>query len=224
MVLMFLGDMHGEFGSIAKCIKRIEQREFPLPDAAVQVGDFGVYGGVLSTYKKGISRFNIPVYFIHGNHDHDEWDTVEGGKYQGIDNLYYISSGTIIEIAGKKILGIGGAKPVDFSIGYDITDEAIERALQEDKPDIIISHECPKQIGMKGSPVFNNPDLDLYGGDERLTEVWEHHKPELWFYGHYHVWYEAAIENTKFVCLPEAKYGCMLYDTEDGYYSWIGIE
>ena len=223
MVILFLGDTHANLHHIDGCVNAIEKRGLPRAEAVIQLGDFGFFSQWIGSYLDGRQTIKTPTWFIDGNHeDHDFLD----GKLEKWDvkNLTYIKRGTTIELGGVKILGIGGATSVDFTMCRDILDEDIALAMTQKRPDIIVSHDCPAGIGMPSNLMFSGVKSET--GDRRLTRVLKYFKPDFWFFGHYHVWHEIQVKNikTKLVCVPESKFGGMLFDTQERYYAFVGID
>ena len=83
---------------------------------------------------------------------------------------------------------------------------------QKMKPDVMITHECPRSIskhvgdnkilGMFGY----NPDRFTTKTSELLEMMFQSHQPKQWYFGHYHNdWYD-EINGTQFRCIDELSY------------------
>ncbi len=115
--LMFLGDLHGNFGLIGQYIDR-----FGIKDTyIIQVGDFGVgfkslikEKRELELYHKKLVKNNVIVYAIAGNHDYPKY--FENDPF-GFTNIKLVKDYTVLslDVNGviKNILCIGGAVSVD---------------------------------------------------------------------------------------------------------------
>jgi len=112
--IIFLGDIHGNFNYLMWYIK-----QHKLNDCFIyQVGDFGI--GFTNEYNDmktlgDLNRFlnerNIQMYAIRGNHDNPKY--FDGHLEKHFDNLHLLADYTVIELNGKKILGVGGAVSID---------------------------------------------------------------------------------------------------------------
>lgn len=72
------------------------------------------------------------------------------------------------------------------------------------KPEFVITHEAPSQIGKKLVPANSDwgPKVDS-NTDLALQAMFEAHQPKLWVFGHYHHDYEEEVDRTTFICLAE---------------------
>jgi len=82
------------------------------------------------------------------------------------------------------------------------------------KPDVVLTHECPQNVGHDGV-LKTNWILENFGFDPLtfttntgilLQRMFEEHQPKLWVFGHYHKNWRATVNGTEFVCLPELGY------------------
>lgn len=111
-MILFLGDIHGNFNYIAHEIKRKKITNCTI----IQVGDFGIGFTtpkndlkILEAFNLFLKEHNIVMYAIRGNHDNPKF-------FQGdyiFDNLKLITDYTVLEIEDHKILCVGGAVSVD---------------------------------------------------------------------------------------------------------------
>lgn len=113
MRLMFLGDIHGNFGLIGQYIDL-----YGIKDAhIIQVGDFGVGFATLEKEKRMLEMFhhklvknNVFVWAIRGNHDFKPY--FDNDPFQ-LTNIRLVKDYTVLNLEGKNILCIGGAVSVD---------------------------------------------------------------------------------------------------------------
>ena len=179
----------------------------------IHLGDFGIYKHHLRDYFKGRKqRFLKPVYFIDGNHeDFNHLDKLVK-KYK--DYFTYLPRATVHKIQGYRFLALGGAAYMDSMIterGAVITNQQINESLSypEDSVDIILTHDCPTDIG-----VPNTPGMEHFGepGFPRSTELALRFKPKIWFFGHHHKWFDAEDSDTKYFGLSGIWKGFGLLD------------
>lgn len=216
MKIIAVGDVHGDYYYLKKIIKQqfTDKKE---QGAIIQVGDFGVFENNIHNMK-----FDIPVFFIDGNHENFSYITklVNNNPYNDIislppphaRNCHYITRGTSSKIiSGFNTLFIGGAHSVDRkrrkeNISWwrqeSITEKDIKKCLLHDKIDIIISHACPYEfkdkvldsIPLQHRMIGNDLETDNHENEKKLSILLKHFKPKLWIFGHYHANY-----NNKFI-------------------------
>lgn len=111
-MILFLGDIHGNFEYIKGQIKRLKISDCTI----IQVGDFGIGFSKPETEKEKmllLNKFmrerNITFYAIRGNHDDPTYFT---GEHQ-YSNLKLMPDYSVIEADDKRICLIGGAISID---------------------------------------------------------------------------------------------------------------
>lgn len=212
--VLIVGDIHGEWGKLNKLINNKE------PDIVIQCGDFGwwpkmehVSDTLYNRRKgnkwklKGVKPGNSKVYWCDGNHEDHSMIKQNGYINEVYDNVYHASRGSTLELKdGRTILFIGGSDSIDKkyrtpSIDWffeeNISLKEFERAMNVDKKiDIIISHTCPYRF-----PVIEQ--YKDYGDCNRyaLDLILKKHKPDKWYFGHWHQFKEGEYLNTKWTCL-----------------------
>lgn len=184
MAITLVGDIHGGFRFLANVAK-----ETPLDVPIIQVGDFGFWPQIQRRY---VVPEN-PVYFIDGNHDcipalHG--DVRFGKPVELWPHAVYVPRGTVLELAGKRVLFLGGATSVDRSlrakdIGLnawfedEVLDErSVEIALEnaKGKVDLMVTHTAPRYLIDKcfGFPRGWNLPVDWTDpSTERIERVWK---------------------------------------------------
>lgn len=113
-MLLFLGDIHGNFNHLKWYINN-----YKIDNCTIyQVGDFGIgftekFNDMttLGQLNNFLKERNIQMYAIRGNHD--DPDFFDGHLENHFDNLHLLSDYTVINVDGVKILGVGGAVSVD---------------------------------------------------------------------------------------------------------------
>jgi len=194
MKYTIVGDVHGKYGQFEDILK---SSEYPV----IQVGDMAY--GFSKRIDDGLDKLSerYDYKFIRGNHDDPN---VCRKKKE------YIEDGTFCKTMNAKF--IGGAFSIDRSIRTEgvnwwsdeecsytqLSDMAIEYMKQ--KPDIMITHDCPKSFLTKGFgyyPIYENRTSSAF---EAMLET---HKPKLWIFGHHHKNMDMHVDGTRFVCVGE---------------------
>jgi Icc-related predicted phosphoesterase len=121
MKIAFVGDVHCHYELL---------HDLDV-DMILQVGDFGIYprpdkidpktlakndATVFMDYWKGKRKFKIPIFFVRGNHEDNEFLLKEAYKLRNektgivelLPNLYWITDGRIFLYEDLAILGMGG--------------------------------------------------------------------------------------------------------------------
>lgn len=211
-MILILSDTHCAFHLINTQIE-YAQEELGIPiSCVIHLGDFGIFKPQLHDFfirKK--NSFLKPVFFIEGNHeDFDSFDSLMK-KYNNIF-FTHLPRSTVTEICGYRFLSLGGAAYMDAMTTPNaavIKDHHIDKCLSlaPGEVDIIISHDCPKGIG-----VPNSPGLEIYGetGFNRGHELEAHFKPKLWIFGHHHKWFELKKNETTYFGLCGTRKGFAL--------------
>lgn len=197
MRIGLLGDVHGDFPSVAEIMKANEDITCWLCTGDI-ADETGSYFSPPS-----------PLYWVSGNHEN--WDAI-GGLGKGtlvIPNLFHMPNAVVIKISGAHVLGLGGNySPKHY--GYKMKDLPqdrkrhytkceVEKCARHRNVDILITHEAP-------SPYYRNSE-DI--GRLEITEVLKAVKPRIHIFGHHHKFgiYDIA-KGTKSVCLdrPESSW------------------
>jgi predicted phosphodiesterase len=203
--IRIIGDVHGHNSHYRKLLD---------DDLAgsVQLGDMGFS----DDYEELKEHVDPNTHrFVPGNHD----------NYDDLPPHAYSEDYGMEEVGGLRFFYIRGADSVDkhrripgvswwdreqitWSVGYDIL-----KAVDEHKPDIILSHDCPADCVYIGRPeepldvqrsrgvITNKSKLNLSITNQVLTAVFEQHQPKLWVFGHHHHNWTERIAETRFICL-----------------------
>jgi predicted phosphodiesterase len=162
---------------------------------------------------------DCPVWYTcGGNHDNytafnQKWE--ESGRtdvYELAPGCFGVRRGSVVSLAGQSHLFFGGAFSIDKMYrkeGVSWWPEEIPSKEEFDRffdslndfcPAVVVSHDVPARVG---------PNSHHYGEQWRNEVVpknlenalanseWH---PELWFFGHHHIFNEWDIDGTKFVC------------------------
>ena len=211
-MIYITGDIHGDERRITRFA-----REYAVTsdDVIVLLGDVGANYSCDwrdRRVKSHLDAIGCPVFCIHGNHEQRPqnipsyrtkvWRGGEVFYQQDYPNVLFAKDGEVFDLAGHKVLVIGGAYSVDkfyrLERGYnwwpDEQPDADTKALVEwalrnvHGIDVIFSHTCP----WKYRPVEAFlPGLDQSTVDES-TELWLGQLENgldyrAWYCGHWHI-------------------------------------
>lgn len=203
MKILYVGDIHGEFGKLNSLINKKK------PDILIVCGDVAYYWGVEDNTGK-IKPGKTKVYLVPGNHEHIWKAEKEVGRrnthpIEIEPNIFYCPIGSCILVHNKRILFVGGADSYDKSartIGIDWFPEELLNQADLDyilnmhqRVDIIVSHTCPDIFDMNVPLTFNDPSRKI------LTILYEKFHPEEWYFGHFHLFKRRQAGSTRWTCL-----------------------
>jgi Icc-related predicted phosphoesterase len=191
--LLILGDIHGATERLAQALQLVADRRF---DLALLAGDVGIDLPWLeparhtrrATHDASVERVlrtvgdstGAPVVFVPGNHDLPDPLQVAGAI--NVDRR-------IVEAAGLRVVGLGGAGPARFGFPYewDETEAGarLERvfAAPEDEPapiDLFLSHTPP--AGSTLDPTVHGQHVGSLSVDSWIERA----GPRLFVCGHIH--------------------------------------
>lgn len=167
MRILYLGDIHGNFGLINQYIDLYDIKDAHI----IQVGDFGVGFNLFQKEKRMLEMFhhklvknNVFVWAIRGNHDFKPY--FDNDPF-GFTNIRLVKDYTVLTLEGRNILCIGGAVSVDrtwrktkkqmegiyeeYTIANGIDSWWPDETFQLDENklgemrniDIVVTHTCP---------------------------------------------------------------------------------
>lgn len=209
-----MGDAHGSGQFIFNSFSWFHKRG--VKDV-VQLGDFWYYEPLeLVKLSRMAKKFDINFHFIDGNHEFFPFlnEKAEEAKIDGKpqpvelwEKVTYLPRGVRGSIGDKTFLAMGGAVSIDRE--YRVMGESwffeevpskedVDNGTIGDPVDILLTHDIPNECR---SPYTVNKffgegieaDKRLY--NDRITEVYRYHQPELVAHGHYHKFYEEEITN-----------------------------
>lgn len=214
-MILLISDVHCRFHLVNDQITHAESQLGKPVSQVVVLGDFGLFHH--SLYQFFIiekQRFLRPLAFIEGNHE--EFDRFDELVAEFRPFFAHWPKGSVQRVGKLGFLCIGGAAYMDLHTtprGCEITDRDIDTCLAHpaEGVDIIISHDCPNDIGVPNSPGFEH-----YGkpGFRRGRELIERFNPRQWIFGHHHKWFHAEIGETHCQGLAESWNGYALLDDE----------
>ena len=207
--ILILGDVHAQPQDITRQLEISHHMGYDTK-AIIQLGDIGIWKDVIHKFP----HLDIPFYYILGNHEDFHAELI----LQGLPDCYImLKPDEPTDICGLKTIGIGRSKYIDAyntPEGSTIRYQEIEACMRK-KPniDIIVTHDCPSNIGMKSN--FFGPWEDV--GSELLEELFTSMhltKPKLWLFAHHHMDYTVDIDGCHFIGFKPANDGFGILDTK----------
>lgn len=188
-VLTVVGDVHGrikDFNILAKKKGHL-----------VQIGDMG--------FNYSDLQLGENQYFFPGNHDNF------GASHPRCLGNFKKLHGTLF-LENKNIFWVGGAFSIDKNfrimgrdyfpqedMPWEEADEAL--SLYKDlKPEIVLSHDVGTDIARH---FFTYPRWFRAMQNCLMDEMFKHHQPKIWVFGHHHKSVRCSLHDTLFVCLNE---------------------
>ncbi len=199
------GDVHGKWNKLFSiCEKHQEQPHHPDTPLLV-IGDMGIgFGGRLDP------ELPVNCYFFRGNHDnptickaHPKY-AVDWGMWNG---MFIVAGGDSVD---KKWRCAG----YDWWADEQLNREELELMLvdyEKAKPRIVVTHEAPFRLHnlMAAAARLRDPDTERWGEPRgnstafALDSMLKVHRPEMWFFGHWHTSLSVLLHGTRFRCLDE---------------------
>lgn len=196
-----LGDIHGDFDSVARILRRHPEVPFWLCVGDV-AGDSGGY--------EPIAR---PLHWIKGNNEN--FDAIAAGVLPA--GHHVIPNGAAVAIGGLRVAGLGGTFAPTW---YDtpagdlphpqkgtakataaadkrrhLVREEVEAAARLEGVDIMLTHEAPKPF--RAFPGGRGPDA----GKAVVNDVLAAMRPRLHLFGHHHRFSEQEVAGIRSVGL-----------------------
>jgi len=200
MSLFLIGDIHGRIPEYLRLISTL-----PAGSRSIALGD--LYIG-----RPGVDLPELPAEhkFIRGNHDdpklcHEHPNYLGDFGYLPDDDLFFLSGA---QTASWRVLG----NSKDWYRDEELSPEELQATFtiyEETKPSIVISHEAP---GEAAREVLNELAGSYYAAKAEtvgsrtcamLQKMFEAHRPDRWYCGHYQVNREFALHGTIFRSLAE---------------------
>ena len=203
--ILILGDVHAQPKDIIRQLD-ISKHMGYAPKAILQLGDIGIWKDVIHDFPP----LEIPLYFILGNHENFHAELL----IKGLPKCYiHLKPNAPLDICGLKTIGIGKSNYIDIHNtppGSTIRYEDIEACKKSPPFDIIVTHDCPTDIGMQSN--FFGPWEPV--GSIILKEILVERKPKLWLFAHHHMDYTVAVDGCHFIGFKPANDGFGILNTE----------
>ena len=210
-MILLLSDVHCRYDVIDRQLAHATDEAGDEISDILVLGDLGLFEPFMRRFfrKSGRPR-GKPTHFIEGNHeDFANFDRLVE-RYR--DVITHLPRGTVHTIGGVPTLALGGVCYMDAHttpLRAEIRPQDIDRclALPPGSADLIISHDCPADIGVQ-----NESGLEHYGppGFAGAGRILDHFHPKLWVFGHHHRWFDTTIDGTRFFGLPQSWVGYAL--------------
>ncbi len=140
-LLAVVGDIHANFHLLSTVLERVSSSHAA---GLLIVGDLANGSNKVSSHSPAMQRYRqqirdvldslsalgLPMAWVPGNHD---LPNLQGGRN---------ADGRVLEVAGLRVLGIGGSGPARFGFPYE-WDESDIRSRPSPACDIILSHTPP---------------------------------------------------------------------------------
>jgi hypothetical protein len=210
-----VGDIHGKFNdytffSLGQGRTR-HNGDAPPPECSIQIGDFGM--GFYKDYWHDMvadwQTRNPGHRFIRGNHDDPARcklmpGYIADGMVEG--DVMYLGGAWSIDHA-HRTEGVSWWRDEELSV---MEFDRLLKVYQEVKPRVMITHDCPTSVAWdmfisRGDSIGGKKQVKTRTG-EYLEWMWGIHKPELWFFGHWHQTRNINLMGTEFQCLGELDY------------------
>ena len=206
--ILVCGDIHGHIYHLFDLIREVEDRMHIRLDGVLQAGDMGVWspmtkkvdGPTLKFARKDPGELDLMnfigqedrakgiakerkwprIWFVRGNHeDYEYLKSVKLGPIDPFELVWHIPGGKIVDVAGSKVGGIGGAYFQGISEKkqekpcYTQPAEVKHLLIAKDL-DIVLSHDAPHDMPKPGA------------GSPWLLSLIEYRAPRYVFSGHFH--------------------------------------
>lgn len=203
LTVTFMGDVHGCWGDLQDRINENENT-----DIIIQVGDFGIIP-TLGSFPPEMG-FSKPLFFVDGNHeDHLLLQKhVEEKDLEIVKNVRYVPRATQMKLGNTTINFMGGAQSVyrpnrkqyiDWWAEEVPTQKEFEKFANLSSADIVVTHNAPTSV-VENIANYTITDPTNHNFETIFRSMKQ--KPEIWFFGHFHIDFDKVIDGTRFVCIP----------------------
>ena len=197
-----------------------EQKELTKEDYVIVLGDFGLYwhdNDAFKMWQSWLQKCPFTTLWLDGNHENFEAlyeypQTVFAGAccHKLRPHVLHVMRGEVLQLAGHKILCMGGADSHDkiyrtAHISWWREErpsleefEHARRNLMEQKPDIIVSHDAPARIVLEMYPKDHPGVVPEYLEQLCTTAEENHIKVTDWYFGHHHIDDDLELEGIRY--------------------------
>lgn len=206
-MVFITGDTHANI-DISKLNSKNFSRQKTLTknDYLIVCGDFGLVwdGSPREIYwQDWLASKNFTTLFVDGNHENFDilrcmplHEMFGGYVREIVPGIYHLERGQVLEIDGKKIFVMGGARSVDKEYRIEHiswwkeempSKEEMEYALAsldtvDWEVDAVVTHCAPKLIQRKIASWYENDQMTSF-----LDRICSDLKFKKWYFGHYHI-------------------------------------
>ncbi len=201
------GDTHANLDISKLSTKKFpQQRELTKDDYVIVAGDFGLVwdgSGREIYWQDWLADKNFTTLFVDGNHEN--FDILRelklipmfGGYVRQVtEGVYHLERGQVLNIDGKKIYVMGGARSIDKESRREHiswwpqeipSNDEMERAIQALEAanwevDYVITHCAPRSVQEMLAAWYENDPVVSFHERVRQDLIFKR-----WFFGHYHV-------------------------------------
>lgn len=206
-MIFVTGDTHANIDISKLNAKNFpEQKTLTKNDYLIVSGDFGLVwdGSAREIYwQDWLTSRNYTTLFVDGNHEN--FDILRrmplqkkfGGYVREVaPDIYHLERGQVLEIDGKKVFVMGGARSIDKECRIEHiswwkeeipSKEEMEYAIASLdsanwEVDAVVTHCAPRSVQKKLASWYENDQMTGF-----LERVYSDLKFKKWFFGHYHV-------------------------------------
>lgn len=220
MKVLVVGDLHGDWGKLNALITK------KTPDIVLCCGDFGwwpkmevskpvLYGQQKKWLLKGLKPGKAKIYWCDGNHEEHPLLPQDGQIHEMYEGVFFCSRGSKLTLPDRRtVLFAGGADSIDKGMrtpGHDwfpeetIKGKDLDKMLDAGLVDIVISHTCPTSFfsSLRGGNLAKVNDPSCVA----LEYVLEKCRPDLWFFGHWHMEKDGKNNGCRWNCLDYPEHG-----------------
>lgn len=205
--LRLIGDVHGRISNYIHLAKEAEY--------SIQLGDLGFDYSELNNISSETHKV------LAGNHDnyekHGDKFIKQTSHFLGDFGIHSTPFGNYFFVRGGHSIDLMQRTPgLDWWADEQISHQQAIQCLnlyEKNKPDFVISHECPESIVDQVSTLtqYNGESIKPSFTCKLLQQLLEIHRPSVWFFGHHHRKWLKIIKNTEFHCLDELDF-CDIHD------------
>ena len=195
------GDIHNNFARLNDLLNK------KRPELVLCCGDFGYWPDVpWATPMSNIITHGAKILWCDGNHE-NHWALKERTTDELAPNVFYMPRGSTYKLDdGRTIMFMGGADSIDKNMRKEgvnwFREEVIQQKdlfdLPDIKVDIFITHTCPAALVNDLRKFY---EKDYEPSNYALSELHKQYKPDLWFFGHWHMYREGKLFGTQWHCL-----------------------
>jgi hypothetical protein len=185
-------DVHGKVDAYKKITEQHER--------TICLGDFG-FKNQWDWHTENINPDKHKI--LMGNHDYIPY--VNSHKASLGDWAWLEEEGIFLVRGALSIDKHLRTEGLDYFSDEELTYKQLEELIDiyiDKKPEIVITHEGPKQA----TSFFNYTRNHKSVTDQFLTSCFMFHQPKKWLFGHHHKNLNIQIGKTEFICREELGY------------------
>jgi uncharacterized protein len=168
--LVVIGDVHFAMQKLAEVLAAVRGEN---PDGILLVGDLGSEADLRTTAHavlREVAALGAPVAFVPGNHDLPEL---------GDHGIAVNADDKVLDLAGLRVWGIGGAGPNRWGFPYEWTETMLHQRDWHDA-DIVLAHCPPRRCSL------DRTGSGGHAGSQAIREILEQGRCRMLICGHIH--------------------------------------